>query len=162
MLTLILAILGTCTGVASLLWNIYTKLSAGPKLRVEAWANMVQRPASPGDPHFLTVTIQNIGTQPTTLTNYGFFQYASKRDRKRHKPEKAAVLNQYQGAQYPYKLEVGAEAQLGMQQDDSFEKMLEKGTVYFWVQHSFAKRPVEAPIIVPVFKKEEKAAQAGS
>ena len=92
---------------------------------------MVQRPALPGDPKFLKITIQNIGTQPTTLKNYGLFQYATNRDRKRHKPETAAVLNEYQGAKYPYKLEVGAEAQLLMQQDASFEQMLETRTVYF-------------------------------
>src|SRR5262249_16314917 len=132
-----------------LAWNIYTKVSAGPKLRVQAWASMVQQPSPPEDPKFLKVTIQNIGTQPTTLTNYGFFQYAKKRDRKRHKPATAAVLNHYEGAKYPYKLEVGAEAQLFMLQDASFEQMLKKRTVYFWVQHSFAKHPVEIPIINP-------------
>jgi len=150
-LTQIGALVGTVTGVASLAWNIYTKISAGPKLRVQAWAGMVQRPAPPGDPKFLKVIIQNIGTQSTTLTNYGFFQYAKKRDRKRRKPETAAVLNHYEGAKYPYKLAVGDEAQLFMQQDASFETMLEIGPVYFWVQHSFAEHPVEVVIINPNF-----------
>jgi hypothetical protein len=155
-LTQVGALIGTVTGVASLGWNIYTKVSAGPKLRVQAWAGMIERPAPPGDPKFLKVIIQNVGSQPTTLTNYGFFQYANKRDRKRRKPKAAAVLNHYQGAQYPYKLAVGDEAQLLMQQDAGFEKMLEQGTVYFWVQHSFAKHPVEVSIVNPKFAKSEK------
>lgn len=149
MLTQILAAVGASTGVASLIWNIYTKISAGPKLRVQAWAGMVQRPAPPGDPKFLKVTIQNVGTQPTTLTNYGFFQYSSKKARKEHKPEIAAVLDSYEGAKYPYKLAVGDEAQLLMRQGDSFNKMLETGPLYFWVSHSFEERPVEVLVRNP-------------
>lgn len=164
MVTLILAIIGTCTGLASLLWNIYTKLSAGPKLRIQAWAGMVQRPAPPGDPKFFKVIIQNIGTQPTTLTNYGFRQYATKRDRKRGKPKFLAVIDPMmcEGARYPYKLAVGDEASLNMKHDASLDELLSKGAVYFWLQHSFSEHLVEVPVINPVFKKKDTAAHAGS
>lgn len=108
-----------------------SEILVGPKLRVQAWAGMIQRPAPPGDPKFLKVIIHNVGTQPTTLTNHGFFQYATKHDRKHHKPQIVAVLDEYKGAKYPYKLEVGTEAQLLMQQNASFETMLEKGSLYF-------------------------------
>lgn len=145
-LTQILAVVGAVTGIASLSWNVYLKLSSGPKLKVQAWAGMVQRPAPHGDPKFLKVTIQNVGTEATTLTNYGFFQYSSERDRKRRKPQTAAVLVNYEGAKYPHKLAVGDEAQIYMQHDLSFDRALKEGTVYFAVWHAFTKRPVEVPI----------------
>jgi len=143
------AAVGAFTGVVSLSWNIYLKLSAGPKLRVQAWAGMVKRPAPPGDPKFLSVSIQNIGTVPTTLTNYGLFQYASKRDRRKQKAEFAGILNLYEGTQAPHKLEIGDEAKILMQQDSDFAELLKKGTLYFVVWHSFGKRSVEVPIFVP-------------
>src|SRR5882762_1508321 len=67
--------IGATTGLASLLWNIYTKLIAGPKLTVTAFANLVQRPAPPGDPRFLRITVQNVGTATTTITNLDFFTF---------------------------------------------------------------------------------------
>ncbi|HTD22500.1 MAG TPA: hypothetical protein VK738_07590 [Terriglobales bacterium] len=140
---------GACTGVASLSWNIYLKLSSGPKLCVQAWAGMVKRPAPPGDPKYLKVSIQNIGTAPTTLTNYGFYQYASEKDRSRHKPETAAVLNIYQGAVVPYRLAVGDEATIFMEHNLEFDRALQKGVVYFWISHAFAKNPIEVPIFSP-------------
>jgi hypothetical protein len=159
-LTQIGALVGTVTGVASFVWNIYTKLSAGPRLRVQAWAGMVKRPAPKGDPRFLKVKIQNVGSQPTTLTNYGFFQYATKRDRRRRKPETAAVLSNYEGDHYPHRLGVGDEAQILMEQDLSFARALKERPVYFAVWHSFAIHPVEVEVINPQFEKNEKAAQA--
>jgi hypothetical protein len=147
--TQVLAWVGASTGIASLSWNIYLKLSAGPKLRVRAWAGMVKRPAPAGDPKFLRVSIQNVGTTPTTLTNYGLFQYASKKDRFRHKPEFSAVLNIYEGAAAPYKLGVGDEATILMEQDLGFDRTLHKGTVYFAVWHAFGTKPVEVPILSP-------------
>ena len=107
---------GATTGLASLLWNIYTKLTAGPKLTVTAIANMVQMPAPQGNPRFLRITVQNIGTATTTLTNMGFFTFAARwarflwRAKLRKRPdERRAVLIDYQGPQLPHKLEVGSE-----------------------------------------------------
>jgi hypothetical protein len=58
------AAIGACTGIASLSWNVYLKISAGPKPRIQAWADMVIRPTQPGDPKVLKVSIENIGTAP--------------------------------------------------------------------------------------------------
>lgn len=151
-LTQALAVIGACTGVASFSWNVYIKLSAGPKLRVRAWAGMVKRPAPPGDPKFLKITIQNVGTYATTLTNYGLNQYSNRRKHffgRRQVPDFAAVLNIYEGASTPHKLTVGEETVILMEQDLAFDRQLKKGTVYFAVWHAFAKDPVEVPIINP-------------
>lgn len=149
--TTIVAWIGACTGVASFSWNVYVKSSAGPKLRVKAWARMVKRPAPPGDPQFLRVSIQNIGTAPTTLTNYCLFQYAAEKRRRwrRRPPTYSAVLHIYEGAHTPYKLGVGEEVAVLMEHDLGFDRLLKKGTVYFAVDHSFSTRPVEVPIIAP-------------
>lgn len=163
-LTQIGAALGSFTGVASLTWNIYVKLSAGPKLRIQAFANMVMRPAPQGDPHFLRVSIQNTGSTQTTLTNYGLNQYGSKRRRfKKQLPTFSAVLNYYQGAKTPYKLGVGEEATILMEQNPEFEDELDSGKpVYFAVWHAFSKQPIEVPIIVPNAEKQELAAHASN
>jgi hypothetical protein len=73
--TELIAWIGATTGIASLGWNIYTKVTANrPKLVVKAFANMIQMPSPPGKPRFLRMTVQNIGTAPTTLTNFEFFR----------------------------------------------------------------------------------------
>jgi hypothetical protein len=76
--TELVAWIGATTGVASLGWNIYTKITANrPKLVVKAYANMIQMPPPPKNPRFLRITVQNIGTAPTTITNVEFFEAIS-------------------------------------------------------------------------------------
>jgi len=146
--------IGATTGLASLLWNIYTKLIAGPKLTVTAFANLVQRPAPPGDPRFLRITVQNVGTATTTITNLDFFTFVPLWTRflwraklKKRLTETRAVLNHYQGPQFPHKLEVGGEWQALMQQDDRFEEWLRTDKLCCAVWHSFSKRPVPMKIV---------------
>src|SRR5277367_2337367 len=76
--TELVAWIGATTGIASLIWNIYTKITANrPKLVVKAYANMIQMPPPPKNSRFLRITAQNVGTAPTTLTNVEFFEAAS-------------------------------------------------------------------------------------
>ena len=73
--TELVAWIGASTGIASLIWNIYSKVTANrPKLIVRAYANMVQMPPPPKNPRFLRITVQNNGTTPTTITNVEFFK----------------------------------------------------------------------------------------
>src|ERR1700678_768002 len=145
---------GATSGLASLLWNIYTKITAGPKLTVTAFANLVQMPAPPGNPRFLRITIQNIGTATTTLTNVDFFTLVPRWRRllwwarlKKRPAETRAVLNHYQGPKFPQKLEVGSEWQALMQQDDGFDGWLRTGQLGCAIWHSFSKRPVPTKIV---------------
>ena len=145
---------GATTGLASLIWNIYTKLTDGPRLTVAAFANMVQMPAPPGNPRFLRITVQNIGTATTTLTNLDFFTFVPRWKRflwrtklKKRPAETRAVLNLYQGPQFPHKLEVGSEWQALMQQDEGFENWLSTDKLCCAVWHSFSKRPVPMKIV---------------
>jgi hypothetical protein len=139
---------GACTGIAGLVWNIYTKITAGPKLRVTAFAGMVKRPSPPNNPKFLKITVQNIGTAPTTITNVTFHTYGSwwKRLRKR-KPIFSAVLDNYEGPAYPRPLEVGREWVAVMAQDDRFTGLLNGATpLYLAIHYSFAKSPTQVKV----------------
>lgn len=153
--TELVAWVGATTGVASLIWNIYTKLTANrPKLMVTAFANTVQMPAPPGNPRFLRITVQNIGTTTTTLTNLEFFTFISRWERllsraklRKRPAERHAVLNDYRGPQLPHKLEVGSEWQALMQQDGRFEDWLKTEKLWCAVWHSFSNRPVPTQIV---------------
>src|SRR5260370_31306270 len=101
--TELVAWIGATTGIASLIWNIYTKITANrPKLVVKAYANMIQMPPPAGNPKFLKITVQNVGTAPTTLTNVDFYKLIpgwkrllyKLRPRKRGE-EIHAILNDY-------------------------------------------------------------------
>jgi hypothetical protein len=145
---------GATTGLASLLWNIHTTLTAGPRLTVTAFANLVQMPSPPGNPRFLRITVQNIGTAATTLTNLDFFTPVPRWTRflwraklKKRPAETRAVFNHYQGPQFPHKLEVGSEWQALMQQDDGFEKWLSTDKLCCAVWHSFSRRPVPMKVV---------------
>src|SRR5258708_24201995 len=153
--TELVAWIGATTGLASLIWNIYTKVTANrPKLVVKAYANMVQMPSPPKNPRFLRVTVQNVGTASTTLTNLEFFKLVPRWKRllyrlhlKKRGEEIHAILNDYRGPQIPHKLEVGSEWVALMEQDAGFEDLLKTDKLHCAVNHSFAKRPVPSKII---------------
>jgi hypothetical protein len=153
--TELVAWVGATTGIASLGWNIYTKITANrPKLVVKAYANMVQMPPPPKNPRFLRITVQNNGTAPTTLTNVEFFQMLprwkrllSKLRPKLRAGEIHAILNDYRGPQIPYKLEVGTEWVGLMEQNENFEDWLKMDKLYCAIHHSFSKKSVPAKII---------------
>lgn len=151
----LVAWIGASTGVASLFWNIYTKITANrPKLIVRAYANMVQMPPPPKNPRFLRITVQNNGTAPTTLTNVEFFRMLPLWKRllcklrpKMRTGETHAVLNDYRGPQIPHKLEVGTEWVALVQQDDSFEDWLNTDRLHCAIHHSFSKKTVPSKVI---------------
>jgi hypothetical protein len=158
--TQLVAWIGATTGIASLLWNIYLKMTAGPKLRVTAFANKIMMPAPPGDPHFLQITVRNIGSATTTLTNAELFPFVSRWQRflskvrlRKKTAETRAVLNRYRGPQLPQKLEVGSEWQILVEQDLTIDGWLNTRTLQCAVWHSFSKRPVPATIVKHPRKK---------
>jgi hypothetical protein len=152
--TELVAWIGASTGVASLIWNIYTKLTANrPRLVVKAYANMVQMPPPPRNPRFLRITVQNNGTAPTTITNVDFYQLIPGWRRllytlhlKKRGEEIHAILNDYRGPQIPHKLEVGSEWVALMEQDTKFEDWLNTDSLHCAIHHSFSKNPAPAKI----------------
>jgi len=153
--TELVAWVGATTGLASLGWNIYVKLTANrPRLTVTAFANMILMPAPPGNPRFLKIIVQNNGTATTTLTNLEFFTFIPRWKRflckvrlRKRSAERRAVLNDYRGPQLPHKLEVGSEWQALMQQDERFEDWLKTDRLWCAGWHSFSRRPVPTKIV---------------
>lgn len=148
--------IGALSGLGSLFWNIYTKLTSGPKLKMTAYANMVLMPPPPHNPSLLKVTVQNAGTTPTTITNLCLFKYNSRWDRFRNRPSISAVVANHSGPQFPHKLEVGSEWTVTMEQDTRFEEWLQTDKLWCAVVHSFSKKPKLAKIFRPVFVQKTK------
>lgn len=139
--------IGASSGLGSFFWNVYTKVTSGPRLQVTAFAGMVMMPPPPNEPRFLKITVQNVGTLPTTLTNISFHAYNSRWAKFRNRASVNAVLNTYQGPQFPYKLEVGGEWQALMQQDEKFDGWLHSGkSLWCAVSHSFSEKPKQVTI----------------
>jgi hypothetical protein len=151
--TQLAAWVGASSGLGSLFWNIYTKVTAGPRLRVTAYADNVMKPkVEVDDPHYLRVTVQNVGTQTTTVTNVTFHRYESRWKRLRHRSMNPALLmNFYNGLQLPQKVEVGMEWSASMTQNEEFDEWVRYG-LWCAVHHSFARRPVEVRICSPLLK----------
>jgi hypothetical protein len=115
---------------------------------------MIQMPAPPANPRLLRITVQNNGTAPTTITNIGFFDETPQWKRplyglhlKKLGEERHAILNDYQAALIPCKLEVGSEWVASMEQDDNFDAWLKKGKLHCAIHHSFSKKSVLKKII---------------
>lgn len=151
----LVAWIGASTGIASLVWNIYIRVTANrPKLVVRAYANLVEMPPSRNNPRFLRVTVQNNGTAPTTITNVELFETIPRWKRVLHRlhlkerdQEIHAILNHYQGPQIPHKLEVGTEWSASMEQDARFDDWLKAGKLHCAIHHSFSKKRVQTKII---------------
>ena len=123
---------------------------------VTAFANIIMMPPPPGNPKFLSVTVQNVGTAATTLTNLTLQVYDSKWKRKRREASSNYVVVNYQGPALPCKLEVGGEWRALMPQDERFNELLTSDKLWCGVWHSFSKRPVEFK--VAKLKTEKEAA----
>jgi hypothetical protein len=153
--TELVAWVGATTGIASLGWSIYSKITANrPKLVVKAYANMIQMPPPPRNPRFLRIAVQNVGTAPTTITNVEFFKAHPRWKRLLYKlhlknrgEEIHAIMNGFRGPQIPLKLEVGSEWVALMEQDGKFEDWLSTGTLHCAIHHSFSKKPMPTKII---------------
>ncbi len=133
--------IGAATGVFSLAWNVYLKVTSGPKLKISAYAGMVTMPPPPGDPYFLRIVVRNVGSAPTTITNYSLHSFKGLRSRFRKtevNATKNAVLTQYTGKQCPTKLDVGEEVSILMEHDSRFEEWLKDG-LWVGVSHSFGR-----------------------
>lgn len=157
-ITEIAAWVGALSGLGSLTWNIYLKLTAGPRLTVSAFAGMVLRPSPSGDPTFLKITVCNTGTALTTLTGVTFHTYNPKWARckgsasciypkwakwKSALPASVVFDSFFQGKKLPFKLEVGSEWTALIKQQGAFEN---KKTRWCAIHHSFSKKPAQVKV----------------
>ncbi len=148
-LTEVAAWIGAVSGMGGVFWNVYLKLTSGPKLDVTATAGMVQMPPPRGDPLFMMITVRNRGTAATTLTNVCLSVFDSWWKRKRNNASLNFIVLNSVGPPLPLKLEVGDEWRTTMKQDDGFDELLRTNQVWCGICHSFDKHPVYAPIQKP-------------
>lgn len=148
---IVTGILGAITGMSSLAWNIYIKLTSGPKLRIQAWANMVLYPTQPRNPRFLSIKVQNVGTTPTTLTNLEVSSYkvSVKAVKKLKGSGFNAVAETFLNQKYPFpkKLDVGEEWSGQIGQSGVVDELVVKNSLWVSVHHSFSKTPVQVKVL---------------
>ena len=99
-------------------------------------------PPPPGDPYLLRIIVRNVGTAPTTITNYtlhSFEGFWSKVRRSESNAAKFAVISAYSGNQCPAKLNVGEEVSILVEHDQRFDEWLQED-VWVGVSHSFRNR----------------------
>jgi hypothetical protein len=145
--TRLVAWIGASTGIFSLAWNIYLKLSSGPKISLVVKAGMKVHPPPAGNPSFLTITVYNTGTETTTLRTLAFHVYPSNRAKRKGNSTNSWVLNsgQLRGSQLPYKLEVGSEWVNAVSESEEFTEPIANDTLWCELYNSFGK-PVLAKV----------------
>jgi hypothetical protein len=107
------------TAVAS--WQVYTRLSDGPRLRVTCNPNMrIAGGSIRDDNDYVVVNATNIGNRPTTIQGVGMHAFASRWKRFRRQPEYSWVINTAPpGNMVPHVLEPGHNFMtLGLQSDE--------------------------------------------
>jgi hypothetical protein len=140
---------GACSGLGSLLWNVYTKLTSGSKLGVTAKPGMeaLPGPRIQDQSKYIVVWVRNNGTAKTTLTAVWFATYGSWLARRRSKRSKSGlVLQPESGQPIPCTLDVGAEYVGAIRQNNDIEEMLRTGNLWCEICHSWSSRPVRARV----------------
>jgi hypothetical protein len=131
------------------LWNVYTKVTSGPKLKLRAFGGAAMEGHVKGEPLFVKVVLQNRGTAPTTVTDFRFYGYRSLWGRLRQKDPQLEYTPEYQGRAYPQPLEVGSEWIAFVKQDEFLHKLVGTGDLWVEVAHSFSKRRAQSRIRPP-------------
>jgi hypothetical protein len=140
------AYVGACSGLASLIWNIYSRVTTGPKLQLTAYVGKVKMPPPPNNPPYLRISVRNVGTQPTTITRVSFFRYRSLWQRIQYRPlSPAGVLMKFSGPPLPHRLDVGEEWAATTEQDANLDAWVRSG-LWCAVHHPLATRPVQVKI----------------
>ena len=148
--------------VASLLlfWDVYKWMVEGPRLTIRLSPNMKVL----GDPScegktWVSVTVSNIGTRPTTIKNVGMEYYSNWISRLRSRAEKAAVFpNPSDGFPLPRVLNPGEEwlgliPQARLDKGVDLEKMSRTGHLMILLSQSHTKRAIRKRLIFLPEKK---------
>jgi hypothetical protein len=147
---------GASSGLCSLLWNVYTKLSSGPKLRMTTTPNIRKWPETKKGEHYITARVQNIGTAKTTLTNMCFATYSSSWKRLRRQPTgNWVVISSSQAQPIPFGLDVGEEWTGFAIQEKDIQQILDAGKLWCEIYHSWSKRPIRSKVITTKVEAKE-------
>ena len=137
-------------------WDIYKWRSDGPHVALELSPNMIVigDPAREGK-KWVSVTITNTGTRPTTLKGIGLEHYANPTRRLRGKTEMAAVFpNPNDHHPLPRMLNPGEEWRglIPQERPDkglSLKEMANQGHLLIWASVSHKKKPIKTRLTFP-------------
>ncbi len=146
---------GASVATIVLCWDIYKWLKEGPKIVMSMSPNMKVI----GDPEregitWVSVTISNTGTRPTTLKNIGMEYYENLFDRIRKKTSTAAIFpNASTSFPLPRVIKPGEEwngliPQERVDKDFSLEERARSGHLMIWVGLSHTKHGKKARLVM--------------
>jgi hypothetical protein len=144
--TRLVAWIGASTGVASLAWNIYLKMSSGPKITLLVRPGIKLFPPAPANPSYIGITVRNTGTETTTLTNIAFHVYPSRRAKRKRESTDRWVVDLLMGQQLPHTLTVGDEWTSTVPQSEQVSGPIADGTLWCELYHSFGK-PIQVKVV---------------
>jgi hypothetical protein len=153
--TNVIAIYGAFVASIGGIWNIYQWWSRGPKLvgRYSPGMVMFEPGASvQSTEKYLSITISNQGTSPTTLTSLGLFGYDTLLKYYFRRPSFTAIIPKQIGAQLPTSLAVGSEWKALCVQDEKIEELSRSKLLCFVVSHSFSSSETRIKIRPIPFK----------
>jgi hypothetical protein len=137
---------GAFSGLGSLLWNVFTKLTSGPRLKLTVRPGMVKYPDPREGTLYITARVCNVGTAKTTITNMCLVTYESIWKRKRL--SRGFVVASPSAAQpIPFKLEVGEEWCGMATQDAKMQELIDGGKLWCEIYHSWSKKPIRGRVI---------------
>lgn len=123
-------------------WDAYKWLASGPQLAVSAAMNMrILGGPKPDDKSYVSVTAQNVGDQPTTITNLGGMYYGSwwQAYLRRNKPAAAFIVAAPSDSQrIPFRFDVGDQWIGLLEQDEKIEDWAKSGYLFLIVYISRA------------------------
>jgi hypothetical protein len=130
------------TAVAS--WQVYARMSEGPRLKVTCNPNMRMGGGSIQDDNdYIVVNATNTGNRSTTIQGVGMHAFANRWKRFRRKPEMSWVVNTSPpGNVVPHVLEPGHNFMTLALQNEEVRKTSREKLMYMTVWHSMGKREI--------------------
>jgi len=135
-----------------LIWDIYKWKTDGPKLNMLLSPNM----KTYGDPSrenitWVSATITNVGSRPTTIKSIGMWYYQNWFSYYRNKVEQAAIFpNPNDQFRLPLVLKPGEEWIGLVPQDRLYEDIKDKsGYMTIWVSHSHSSKAMRKKLVIP-------------
>ena len=139
------AIYGAIISTLGLAWQLYQRWIRGPKLVVSCSPNMVLAGnGSIGTQRHLGVTVNNSGTEITTITNVilaGYSKDVLKSLRNKGRAlRQAVVMTGGHGNTVPFEIKVGGRFMAMAIQNDELEKWSVDERLFVGITHSFSER----------------------
>lgn len=140
---------GAIIATLALAWNIVVAFRSGARIRVRVTPNMQVYPRQPitEDNEYISVTVVNHGTSPTTITHFcGYYATSLWNHIRRKRQHFVIPSHPALGMKVPYVLSPGQEWSSLADQRDLHEKS-KGGYLYIGVIHNQSKRPVYKKVI---------------